>query len=99
MDTNELLENRGSIYGDVKNNMNCANDFIDVWNNYMAKYGPTFMTKYNEIAYVGCMTMVFHKLARMCTGVQFHLDNFEDIKGYIELAKKIVIEDTGGNVK
>lgn len=89
----DLLQQRGSIYGDVKDNMNCATELIIVAKEYMnknTKYEFFKEKSYDRVGWEGCMIMVFHKLARICTG-GLHEDNYKDVAGYIELARKIAM--------
>lgn len=90
--TKNLLQQRGSIYGDVKDNMNCAGELAEVIFTYI-EHNPHFKNwkKYERMGYRGCIDMVLHKLARIATGNPTYADNYEDIKGYIELARKIVM--------
>lgn len=89
MNTEELLKERGSVYGDVRDNMNCVRELIQVWDKYSKGY-IKFNDEYDRTGYDGCMGMVFHKLARICTG-NLNEDNYKDICGYIELARKIAM--------
>lgn len=91
MITEELLKNRKQIYGDVRDNMHCAADFAEVWNRHLKTANVCWGTKHDRDGYYGCIDMIFHKLARICTGNPLHEDNYEDIKGYIELARKIIM--------
>ena len=92
MSTEELLKDRGAVYGDVRANMNCAAELIEVWYRYgRGNPGMKFDAEYNTIAFNGCIQMVFHKLARICTGNLLHEDNYKDICGYTELARKIAM--------
>lgn len=90
--TQELLANRGAIYGDVRDNMNCTTELSKVFFKYVMR-NPKFQDwdKYDQMGYRGCMDMVFHKLARIATGDPRYQDNYEDVKGYTELARKIVM--------
>lgn len=83
-----ILKQRGAVYGDVRDNMNCALELIAVWEKY--RNGARVLTEYDEAAHSGCMSMVFHKIARICTG-NFNADNYADINGYTELARKIAM--------
>jgi len=89
-----VLQQRGSIYGDIRDNMNCAKQLIGVIKYYYQmnpkSKGFQFKSVYDETGFQGCLEMVCHKLARIVTGYMGHEDNYIDVAGYIELARKIV---------
>jgi len=85
MKPEELLEERGKIYGDVRDNMNCAYELTQV----LKRYNRPIRIDYNSIGHMGCLDMIMHKLARIMTGKEIHLDNYDDICGYAKLARNI----------
>ena len=92
MDTKEILEQRGQIYGDVRDNMNCQHAMMEAWRTHFKP--DAFMSEYDRIGFEGCIAMVMHKLARIATGGRLdHADNYDDVAGYIELAKGIATKE------
>lgn len=86
--TEELLEQRGNIYGDVRDNMNCALQIMDVVKVHQ-KLAVNLSVR-DRLGVDGCIQMIVHKLARAITGDITYDDNWKDIGGYAELARKIV---------
>lgn len=93
---NNLLKQRGNIYGDIRCNMNCQEELMGVvkrWYNSHQRHDKGLQATLSErdmIAWQGCMEMVMHKIARMITGDPMHLDNYDDGGGYLKLMKDIV---------
>lgn len=84
--TEELLEQRGSIYGDVAHNMICAANLnleLSKWLDKNLSY--TKLPLDQQKVFAGNLTMITHKLARIATGDITYLDNYADIGGYAKL--------------
>jgi len=93
--TETLLKQRGSVYGDVRNNMMCSDELqmtLLNWFNECQKQ-DVFKSELDRRGWFGCVQMICHKLARMVTGDVTYEDNYKDICGYTELARKIVKEE------
>lgn len=84
-----LLEERGKIYGDIRDNMVCAAELQRVVNIYMQPYHGS-MSLRDMSGVLGCINMILHKVSRAVTGDIHYEDNWKDIGGYAELARKIV---------
>ena len=82
--TKELIKERGKIYGDAATNFSCEGALKQVFAEYAE---DTAYTPHNIAIY-----HVLSKLARIITG-KYHKDNYDDIKGYAELAKQLGEED------
>lgn len=79
---NEVLEERGSRYGDFNNHAELAQDFKDTFKSHANKYGHS--DKFTPQMIEG-IEMIFHKLARIANGDPTYDDNYVDIAGYAEL--------------
>lgn len=85
--TEQILAERGKVYGDVSDNMVCAMEVMRVLKKHIEK-NRSFediggMREYDT--YMGCMSMIVHKIARAVTGNIFYEDNYVDIAGYAKL--------------
>lgn len=101
----KLLHERGSVYGDIRDNTNCQYEFKKIYYTWLQEIhgyddydelnpeSRGFTTKSAMIAHDECMEYVFEKIARMTTG-HMHEDNYKDGIGYFELARKIAMGES-----
>lgn len=103
MNTKDLLKERGSIYGDIRDNMNCAHELMRVLDKYMYNRSLSnpylSLRSYDFVGHQGCLVMICHKLARIVTGATIHADNYDDIGGYARLARDIAVKGEKENAK
>lgn len=94
--TEKLLAERGNRYGDVRNNMVCASDLYSTLLNSLYGNKSFNLEEWDSRdadGWKGCMQMICHKLARIVTGDITYRDNYDDIAGYAELARKIAMKE------
>ena len=75
--TNEILEERGSRYGEFK-------DFSQLSQSLKSYTTNVDMDDYMHEA----LDMIMHKIARICNGDPQYIDSWQDIAGYAELVVK-----------
>lgn len=97
MGVNAPLKERGSVYGDPKENLSVSSDLCAIYNRAVAAKmqveGKVGFTK-EEAAHHMSMIMTLSKIARVATG-KFCEDNYIDAIGYLEIARKLAKgEDT-----
>lgn len=79
--TDELLTERGSVYGDPKVNMACAAELKLTMRKYMeARLDP---------AEIEALDMCLTKISRIITGKKYHRDNYDDLIGYATIAIRL----------
>ena len=84
MEITETLANRGNTYGSFENNARMIQAMMNI-----AVGG----SKDNlSPMHVEAFHMIFHKIARMCNGDQFHADSAHDIAGYAMLLEEYINE-------
>lgn len=93
----QLLSQRGSVYGDIRHNTNCQAQLKDTYNGWLEivwgekqSLNRGFKEINDRVAHDECIEYVLEKIARIATG-NLHEDNYKDIGGYIELARKIAM--------
>ena len=77
----KILDERGSNYGEFKNQARLSKMLRDIFFTHQKVYGQGEIEPYMEEG----ITMVFHKLARAANGRIDYKDNFVDIVGYSQL--------------
>jgi len=91
-DVAETLEERGREYGDWAENALLADKMfraVEYSDNYIGDDGwmPPYMTH--------SIRMILVKIARICNGNPFNMDNWHDIQGYAKLAEDLGREGKG----
>lgn len=84
MSLNEILTERGSNYGDFKQQGNIAQELKAV----MHKYNNN-LTLYQKEA----IEMILHKIARILNGNPNYKDSWVDIAGYAQLIVNVLDEN------
>ena len=80
-----ILKDRGSRYGAFVDNARVTSEIMAVMES-----GKTWSQQPNTNK--EAMRMIAHKIARVVSGDPFHEDNFVDIAGYAELARKEIVK-------
>lgn len=89
--TEQLLKQRGSMYGDIRDNtllQHKLKEHFRAWYFHNKRLG---LSNEDASTHYECLEYVIEKLARIATGVGINEDNYNDIKGYAELARKIAM--------
>ena len=81
-DPTAILEERGKNYGTPEANFKCAVTMM------AAMYGAR--ENNHDVILIYPMTMIAAKLARLASGNVEHLDSWQDIIGYAQLALDII---------
>lgn len=90
--TQPILEQRGSEYGGF-DNLRCIAELQATYSQWQRRIHGKILTD----AHQHCINMILTKLGRIATG-RFQEDNYDDIAGYAELAKKVEIEERAKRV-
>ena len=102
-DTEDLLASRRAVYGDIRTNANCQHElkvalsrYADLPATAFERFPPGFIRdkEFARIAHHECIEYILEKIARIMTGPVIHEDNYNDIKGYAELARKIAMGES-----
>ena len=81
----EILEERGSNYGDFDTLANLSQTFKVTFDRHVENYGrPELFTPQMSEA----IEMIFHKLSRIANATPTYIDNWRDIAGYAQLIVK-----------
>ena len=84
MTVTKTLEQRGSRYGTFEDNARLT----------QALYATAIGAAKTELSpmHREALHMIFHKIARMCSGDQWYADNPHDIAGYATLLEEYIEE-------
>lgn len=82
--TQDVLQQRGSKYGPYSANSSTTQGIMEL---LMAAPNWKNQPQFNREA----LHMIAHKMARVVCGDPYHADNFVDIAGYAELARKEIL--------
>jgi len=84
MAISETLVERGNDYGSFENNARMIQAMMSIAvGGSRDKLSPMHVEAFH---------MIFHKIARMCNGNQFHADSAHDIAGYAILLEEYINE-------
>jgi hypothetical protein len=83
---NKTLEQRGSRYGTFEDNARLTQALLIT----ALGASKTELSPMHREA----LHMIFHKIARMCSGDQWYADNAHDIAGYATLLEEYIVEVT-----
>ena len=87
--TSEVLEQRGSRYGEFKDGSHLSKTLRDTFFKHHKIFGKSHLTDYQ----IEAVFMIFHKLSRIANGDPTYDDNWRDIAGYAELVVKELSDD------
>ena len=77
---NDILEQRGSRYGDFKTHADITQTFKAVANTYLLSLNKRLNPSQHE-----SLDMIFHKIGRIINGDPNYADSWVDIAGYAQL--------------
>lgn len=95
----EILKERGSIYGDARENLACTEVLRDTFQHYHDK-NPLYKNMVDiealktRRAHKNAIDMVLHKISRLACGPVLCEDHYKDAMGYLELARKIIMGES-----
>lgn len=87
----EILKERGSMYGRFEDNAGCTGELMDIFNTYLGE-NPYWnhLTLKQKVQFQTGIIMVLHKLGRIACGKLDIKDNFVDGENYLELLWKMI---------
>ena len=90
MELNEILDQRGSQYGDFTFQAACAQALKNIAHGHAQRFGVTLSAVQRE-----ALDMILHKVSRIVNGNPDNIDSWEDIGGYAKLvADRLKVQAT-----
>lgn len=85
----EILDERGSRYGDFKDQAQLSDKLRDAFFDHYGKHNSKPIEPYMMEALI----LIFHKLARIANGDPYYDDSWRDICGYAQLVVEELNKD------
>ncbi len=91
--TQSLLKARGSVYGKPVANLSCSYNLNSAYEHGVRNRNKyLFATNSDRMAHDEAIRMALFKIARIATAGAHHADNYDDLIGYVTIAKQIAME-------